>query len=63
MQRRQINEERRKGIMRTAQEIRKEIEKVTEAKKKAFRKVDRCNNRLEELNIELQAVTEKEAEI
>lgn len=39
--------------MRTEREIRKEINKVRDARKQALHKVDRCNDRLDELDIEL----------
>lgn len=39
--------------MRTQQEIKEEIRKVRDARKKAVRKVERCTDRLAELDIEL----------
>lgn len=39
--------------MRTQREIREEIKKVRDARKQALHKVDRCNDRLDELDIEL----------
>ena len=39
--------------MRTQLEIRKEIKKVEEARKKAVHKVNKCDDRLDELNFEL----------
>lgn len=40
--------------MRTPQEIKEEIRKVRDARKKSIRKTERCNDRLNELEIELE---------
>lgn len=45
--------------MRTQQEIKEEIRKVRDARKKAIRKVERCNDRLDELEIELDEASQK----
>lgn len=39
--------------MRTVEEIKEGIRKVRDARKKAVRKVERCNDRLAELEAEL----------
>lgn len=44
--------------MRTAEEIREEITKVRNARKAAIRKIERCNDRLDELDIELDKAKE-----
>lgn len=43
-------------MMRTKEEICEEIKKGKAARKAAVRKLDRCNERLEELYIELEEV-------
>ncbi|WP_312647535.1 hypothetical protein [Aminipila sp.] len=42
--------------MRSKEEISTEIKKVKTARKAAVKKLDRCNERLEELYIELEEV-------
>ncbi|MFV0518408.1 MAG: hypothetical protein ACK5MV_13525 [Aminipila sp.] len=42
--------------MRAKEEITEEIKKVKTARKAAVRKLDRCNDRLEELYVELEEV-------
>ncbi|MHC1723189.1 MAG: hypothetical protein AB9836_08305 [Aminipila sp.] len=42
--------------MRSKEEICEEMKKVKKARKAAVRKIDRCNERLEELYIELEEV-------
>lgn len=44
------------GASRTKAEIEQEIEKVQKARTEAFRKVERCNDRIDQLYIELQSV-------
>lgn len=48
-------------IMRTAQEIKAEIQKVEKARKSAVHKVKRCDERMDELNRELKAAEQEEA--
>lgn len=45
--------------MRTKEAIREEITKVRNARKAAVRKIDRCNDRLAELDIELEEASQE----
>lgn len=47
--------------MRTKKEINEEIQKVEKARKSAVRKVERCDERLDELNRELNAAEQEES--
>lgn len=45
--------------MRTKEAIREEIMKVRDARKAAIRKIERCNDRLDELDIELDEASQE----